>query len=112
MTDKEFIDYANATLQELHTQRMQLEEQARVTLIIEKKFKPMFFRLLEEHKFMERIWIFKKDFLDESDNIDIRKCMSDELINIAAEKGFIYILQHSTSDSLDFHKTETKNLTK
>ena len=111
MTDQEIIDFADGILGGLHSHRMQLDEQARIALIYEKKFKPALLRILEECRLMERAMLCKTDIFDEPNNLDIRVYMSDELIDLASEKGFIYVPNHSTPDFLDFHKIETESST-
>lgn len=109
MIDQEFIDFTSEKLQELSRQTTQLNNQARVASIYEEKFKPILLRSLEEHRFMDRFCILKNEILAESNDFDLRCCMSDELIEEAGQKGFAYIQNHSTPEFLEFYKIETEN---
>ena len=106
MTEQEFIDSMSKTLSELRSQRVQQDEQARIALIFMREFRPTLLRLLKECKLMDKFCLMKTEILDEHNDFDIRSCMDDELINIAADKGFIYMQEHSTPDFLDFRKAQ------
>lgn len=106
MTEQRIIDSTGEILGELHSLQVQQEEQARIALIFMREFKPTLLRLLEECKLMDRFYLMKTDILNDPNDLDIRSCMDDKLIDIAADKGFIYMPNHSTPNFLDFHKAK------
>ncbi len=108
MEDKRFFEFITSAINKTDEKNRQMNECARIALAIEQSFTPAFSRFLEKHKCDGVYWLSRKDIINEPCNYDIRKCMTDDFINVAAQKGYEYRQELSNPGGLVFYKRQQK----
>ena len=96
MNDKEFTNFVIEQCEQLHHERIMLEQQAKVNLDFMRLLKKKLILHIENHKNDDIIQFKCEDVLESPCPCDIRQYMDSDLINELATKGYTYIQETST----------------
>lgn len=103
MEDQKFIDFVTEKVGELHTQRLNNEDKARIDKIFERNFIPTLFDFLERST--ENKVAFTREIITKEDSdYDLLQEMNDTLIVEIYYKGYKFIEEESTPDTLVFQR--------
>lgn len=103
MKDQELIDFVTEKVGELHTQRLNNEDKARIDKIFERNFIPTLFDFLERST--ENKVAFTREIITKEDSdYNLLQEMNDTLIVEIYYKGYKFIEKESTPDTLVFQR--------
>lgn len=108
MEDKDFIELMYKRLNELHNERIDLDEEARIQLMILKHFKTTLIEFVTQST-KDKIFFTRELITQEVCNLDLRHAIDDEIILLVARKGYKYLEAESTYSVLVFKKHGCNN---
>lgn len=100
MSDEKFINFITEQCKKLHQDRIMMEQKAKVSIDFMRLFRNKLILHIEKHK-NERIVRFRrKDVLESPCSCDIRQYMDNDLINELATKGYAYLHEASSCETI------------
>ena len=103
--DNELLKFAKKIIENNDEIIREKEEEARIFLIFEERFKPLLIEYIDSNISQAELHFTKKVIMDEANNYDIRCKMNDDMINEVAGRGYSYRQDLSNSDELVFLKS-------
>lgn len=106
MTDKDFTEFINKCLENADKDIEEMNESAGIALLFDREFKSFLIKRIKETQGAKTVSIKRCDFIDETCNYDIRKCMDDDTVNDIAILGYQYQQEQSCDGTLIFIKNQ------
>ena len=104
MNDTDFINAVTEQCDKLRRNRIEMEEKAKVAIKFMQLFKKKLLQHIEKHKDEEVIIFKQNDVLQTTCECEMRQYMDNDLINELIGKGYIYMYEASSKDTIILKK--------